>query len=32
MSFLGGVVLNLGQRADTNGDRLRVIPLDPLWT
>ncbi len=31
-SFLGGVVLNLGQRAYTYEDRLHVIPLDRLWT
>jgi uncharacterized protein len=32
MSFLGGVVLNLGQRAYTYEDRLHVLPLDRLWT
>jgi len=29
--FLGGAVLNLGQRAYTYDDRLHVIPLDRLW-
>jgi uncharacterized protein len=31
MDFLGGVVLNLGQRAYTYEDRLHVLPLDRLW-
>jgi predicted AAA+ superfamily ATPase len=31
-SFLGGVVVNLGQRAYTYEDRLHVLPLDRLWT
>ncbi|MGD0063988.1 MAG: ATP-binding protein [Streptosporangiaceae bacterium] len=30
--FLGGVLLNLGQRSYTYEDRLHVIPLDRLWT
>lgn len=30
-SFLGGVVLNLGQRSYTYEDRLHVLPLDRLW-
>ena len=29
--FLGGVVLNLGQRSYTYEDRLHVLPLDHLW-
>ena len=29
--FVGGVLLNLGQRAYTYEDRLHVIPLDRLW-
>jgi uncharacterized protein len=30
-NFLGGIVLNLGQRAYTYEDRLHVLPLDRLW-
>ncbi len=29
--FLGGVLLNLGQRSYTYDDRLHVMPLDRLW-
>lgn len=29
--FVGGVLLNLGQRAYTYEDRLHVVPLDRLW-
>lgn len=31
-SFVGGVVINLGQRSYTYEDRLHVLPLDRLWT
>jgi hypothetical protein len=31
-AFLGGVVVNLGQRSYTYEDRLHVIPMDRLWT
>lgn len=31
-SFVGGVLLNLGQRSYTYEDRLHVLPLDRLWT
>lgn len=31
-SFVGGVVVNLGQRSYTYDDRLHVLPLDRLWT
>jgi hypothetical protein len=30
-AFLGGAVLNLGQRAYTYEDRLHVLPVDRLW-
>ncbi len=30
--FVGGVLLNLGQRSYTYEDRLHVMPLDRLWT
>lgn len=30
--FVGGVLLNLGQRSYTYDDRLHVMPLDRLWT
>lgn len=30
-SFLGGAVVNLGQRSYTFEDRLHVLPLDRLW-
>lgn len=30
--FVGGAVVNLGQRSYTYEDRLHVIPLDRLWT
>lgn len=29
--FVGGVVVNLGQHSYTHGDRLHLVPLDPLW-
>lgn len=31
-AFIGGVVVNLGQRSYTYEDRLHVLPLDRLWT
>lgn len=31
-SFVGGVLLNLGQRSYTYDDRLHVLPLDRLWS
>ncbi|PPJ20009.1 ATP-binding protein [Nocardia nova] len=31
-AFVGGVVVNLGQRSYTYDDRLHVLPLDRLWT
>ena len=30
-AFVGGVVVNLGQRSYTYEDRLHVLPLDRLW-
>ncbi|MGH3544342.1 MAG: ATP-binding protein [Mycobacteriales bacterium] len=30
--FIGGVLLNLGQRSYTYEDRLHVLPLDRVWT
>ena len=30
-AFVGGVVVNLGQRSYTYEDRLHVVPLDRLW-
>ena len=31
-AFLGGVVLNLGQRSYTIEPRIHVLPVDRLWT
>jgi hypothetical protein len=31
-AFVGGAVVNLGQRSYTYEDRLHVLPLDRLWT
>lgn len=31
-SFVGGVVVNLGQRSYSYEDRLHVLPLEKLWT
>ena len=30
--FLGGVVLHLGRRGYTYGDRLHAVPVDRLWS
>jgi len=31
-AFVGGAVLNLGQRSYTFEDRLHVLPLERLWS
>jgi uncharacterized protein len=31
-AFIGGAVVNLGQRSYTYEDRLHVLPMDRLWT
>jgi len=31
-AFVGGAVINLGQKSYTYEDKLHVLPLDRLWT
>lgn len=30
--FIGGIVLNTGERSFTQDDRIHVLPIDRLWT